>query len=368
MSERKLVTIEKIEDIRPIVGADAIEVAIVRSWPVVIKKDQFNVGDWVLYFEIDSFLPIRPEFEFLRKGCYKKLPSGVEGFRLKTIKLRGQVSQGLLMPLLMLNDVDPRDEMVIGISSTTGGKIMQLGPYDDAIIIEEGADVTEFMGVFKYEPPIPACLAGTARGNFPSFLRKTDEERIQNMKSILTTHAGVPFYVAEKLEGSSATYYLNDGVFGVCSRNLDLEEIGENSFWQAARELQIEEKMRQHSEASDLKNFALQGELIGNGIQGNIYNLSGITIKFFNVFDIDRFDYLPYNQFKTVIEALQLETVPVLYESFLLPETVDELLTLADGKSTLNPKVNREGLVFRTLDESRVSFKAISNAYLLNEK
>lgn len=364
--ERKLVTIEKIQELRPIEGADAIECAIVRSWPVVVKKNEYQVGHWCLYCEIDSFLPVREEFEFLRKSSFKRLPDGTEGFRLKTVKLRGQVSQGLVLPLKTLNDVYLEPEMVIGWNTAEG--CMTLGPYENALRIEEGVDVTELLGVTKYEPPLAACLAGVARGNFPSFIPKTDEDRIQNKKKILYTHEGVAFYGTEKLEGSSSTFYLNENVFGVCSRNLDLEEIGENSFWKTAREMELEERMREFSDLVGGLNFALQGELIGEGIQGNIYQLKGTTVRFFNAYNIDTKEYFSKDAFDDMMKHMCLEAVPLIYENMLLPETVDEIVAMADGPSALNPKTKREGLVFRTYDADRVSFKAISNAYLLSEK
>jgi len=141
--ERKLASVQRIASIRPIEGADAIEVARINNWDVVVKKNEFKVGELCVYFEIDSFLPIREEFEFLRKSSFKKM-GDQEGFRLKTIRLRGQVSQGLVVPIGILNG---EEEMQIGISQQPHGDQLQLGPYDDAIVIEEGVDVTEFLGV-----------------------------------------------------------------------------------------------------------------------------------------------------------------------------------------------------------------------------
>ena len=210
--ERKLASIRKISNIQPIEGADKIELVTVDGWKVVVAKDVgHKIGDLVIYCEIDSFLPIKPEFEFLRKSSYKKM-GDQEGFRLKTIKLRGVTSQGLILPLSVL---EGDDEMKIGISKQPWGDQLQLGPYDNTLVLEVGADVTEHLGIVKYEPPIPAELAGKVKGLFPSFLRKTDEERIQNLSDQydeLKTHT---YYVTEKLDGSSATFYYNDGVFGV---------------------------------------------------------------------------------------------------------------------------------------------------------
>jgi len=377
--ERKLASIQRIASIRPIEGADAIEVARINNWDVVVKKNEFKVGELCVYFEIDSFLPIREEFEFLRKSSYKKM-GDQEGFRLKTIRLRGQVSQGLVVPITILNG---EEEMKIGISRQPDGDRLQLGPYDNALVIDEGVDVTELLGVVKYEPPIPAELAGKVKGSFPSFLRKTDEERVQNLVKEYAQwkEQDLDFYVTEKLDGSSATYYYKDGVFGVCSRNLELAEPEEfvegmimcadgierprqqNSFWKVAQEIGLKEKLEAYG-----RNIAIQGELIGEGIQGNPYKIKGQTVRFFNLFYIDSQEYAGLPMFlATMQHDLKLETVPILEMSANLPNTIDELLAYADAKSVLNPNFDREGVVLRSMDR-KISFKAISNKFLMNEK
>ncbi|RBL90030.1 RNA ligase (ATP) [Chitinophaga flava] len=333
--ERKLASTVVIDDLQPIEGADLIEVATVKGWKLVVKKNEYQVGDHAIYCEIDSFLPEKEEFEFLRKTSFRKM-AGIPGFRLKTIRLRGQISQGLLLPVSVLS----------GYAYTLG------------------EDVSAMLGIVKYEPPVPASLAGVARGNFPSFIPKTDEERVQNLSKVYEKYRQHTFYVTEKLDGSSATYYYRDGVFGVCSRNYDLEETPDNSFWKVARELDLPAKL-----AALGKNIALQGELIGEGVQKNPYCILAQTVRFFNVFDIDTSTYLSLETFKEIIQQLELQHVPILDEAFTLPETVDQLLLTAEGASVLSPAgkhVEREGLVIRSTDR-RISFKAISNKFLLNE-
>ena len=377
--ERKLASIRKVKEILPIEGADAIEVAVVDGWKVVTKKGEYKPGDFCVYCEIDSFLPIREEFEFLRKSSFKRM-GDQEGFRLKTIRLRGQVSQGLLLPLTVL---EGEDEMKLGYSQQPHGMQYQVGPYDDALVIEEGVDVSSYLGIVKYEPPIPAELAGKVKGLFPSFIRKTDEERVQNLArnyeewKLTSAHQ---FYVAEKLDGSSATYYFKDGVFGVCSRNLELSEPEpfvpgmvmcadgierpkqENTFWKVAREMDLATKL-----GAVGYNVCLQGELIGEGIQGNPYKIKGHTVKFFNAFNIDTQEYLGLRDLVALTTLLGLDTVPILEVPFMLPETVDDMLTYAEGKSALNQNTEREGVVVRSMDRT-ISFKAISNKFLLSEK
>ena len=335
MKERVLASVRVIKDISPIEGADKIEVATVDGWKVVVAKDfGHKVGDMVIYCEIDSFLPIIEEFEFLRKSSYKKM-GDEEGFRLRTIKLKKQISQGLILPISVL---------------------------PTSIEINEGLDVTEVLGIKKYEPPVPAELSGIAKGLFPSFLRKSDEIRIQNLSSEYEELKKHKYYITEKLDGSSATFYYKDGVFGVCSRNLELLESEGNTFWKVARNLDLENKLKGVS-----YNVCIQGELVGEGVQGNPYKVKGQTVKFFNAFNIDTQEYLNYKGFEHLIDMLELETIPVLSEDFTLPDTIDELLQYADDKSKLNPNFDREGVVIRTLDRKK-SFKVISNVFLVNEK
>ena len=343
--ERKLASVRVISNIQPIPNADKIELVTVDGWNVVVAKDVgHKVGDLVIYCEIDSFLPIREEFEFLRKSSYKKM-GDVEGFRLRTVKLRGQVSQGLILPMSVLNPPDTN---------------IYVTPF-------EGLDVTEMLDIVKYEPPIPAELAGKVKGVFPSFIPKTDEERIQNLTSEYEEwkyQSKHQFYVTEKLDGSSATFYVKDGEFGVCSRNLELLETEGNTFWKVARELDLENKMKSLG-----KNISLQGELIGEGIQGNPYKLKGQTIRFFTGYDIDKRERIGFIHFIVMIMDMGLEYVPVINPEFgfLLPDTIEEMLQYAEGKSALNPDTEREGVVVRSLDGS-ISFKAISNKFLLNHE
>jgi RNA ligase (TIGR02306 family) len=336
-TDRKLASVVKIVDIQPIVGADAIMVASVKGWKVVVKKDEYKVGDLAVYYEIDSFLPVRPQFEFLRKSSFKRMGSS-EGFRLKTIRLRGQISQGLLTPIP-----------------------------DGILDPKEGDDLTEALDIVKYEPPIPAQLAGKIKGTFPSFIPKTDEIRIQNFESeVGFSPVGERAYVTEKLDGTSFTCYFNNGVFGVCGRNWELSETSDNSLWRMANVLQLKEKMTKHG-----KNIALQGELIGAGINGNLYGLSDHKLYFFTGYDIDKGRRMFFDELEWVLFGLQLQMVPVLEKyGFVIPNEnniVDYMLRYAEGKSVLNMEVDREGVVVRGL-EREFSFKAISNTYLLGSK
>ena len=345
---RKLATVRVIENLQPIDGADKIEVATVGGWKVVAQKGLYNIGDLAVYFEIDSWIPDKLA-PFLSKGKEPREFEGVKGERLKTIKLRGQLSQGLLMPLAEID------------------KFFEVPPH-----WSEGEDLTEILGIKKWEKPINAQLAGVCKGNFPTLIPKTDQERCQNMvkEIVAANEAGLQFEITEKLEGSSMTVYLMKGEFGVCSRNMDLKETEGNSFWSTARKEDIEKKMRAVDEYWD---FAIQGELIGPGIQGNIYNLKEPEFRVFDIYNIQTGEYLKPAARRDLVKWMDLKHVPVLASHASLYDTlgitdIPQLLKFAEGKSVMGLMgCEREGVVLKECNGG-MSFKAISNKYLLGEK
>lgn len=325
---RKLASIQRIKSLEKIEGADAIEKATVLGWQLVVKKGEFSVGDLCVYCEIDSVFPDKPEFAFLQP----------RGMRIRTIRLRGQISQGICFPVSIL---------------------------PPTVVIEEGTEVTEQMGIQKYEPPVPAHLEGVIKGTFPSFIPKTDETRVQVLQDVLDKYVGEKCFVTEKLDGTSVTYYLNNGEFGVCSRNLDLLEDEKNSLWKIARELGIEEKLRTLN-----FNIALQGEIIGEGVQGNKYGLRGQTVYFFNAFEIDKYRYLDFEEFVKLINRMEVKHAPVIDDDYKLENDIPSIINKSMFRSTLLDKAWAEGIVIRPLKEKsdamgRISFKAINPEFLL---
>jgi RNA ligase (TIGR02306 family) len=348
---RKLASIQTVNAVELIPNADAIEKVRVLGWWVVAKKGEHRPGDKLVYCEIDSLLTERPEFEFLRASSFKPPQTSPEGevilpagFRIKTVKLRGQVSQGICFPLSILPP-----------GATT----------------EEGADVTDLLGVRKWEPPLPVGMGGKVKGGFPGFLPKTDETRVQVLEPVLRRHGGKTFYVTEKLDGTSFTAFLREGVFGVCSRNLWMDEAEEsNILVRVARRLRLEERLREASGRRGL-DFAVQAEAIGPGIQKNRYGLKGVTLRVFSVIDAGAYKLLDHPTSLEVVKELGLEPVPQL-GTLVLNHTVDELVAFAEGTSALNPKAQREGVVLRPpveeYDEDvggRLSFKAVNPKFLL---
>jgi RNA ligase (TIGR02306 family) len=208
-------------------------------------------------------------------------------------------------------------------------------------------------------------LAGVTKGLFPSFIQKTDQERVQNLVEVIaeTARTHHRFEVTEKLEGSSMTVFMRDGEFGVCSRNLELKFSESNAFWAAAIKYDIENKMR----LIGLNDIAIQGELIGPGIQGNIYNLTTPEFHVFDVYNIREGEYLTPQLRRDIVAMLQLKHVPVIMSDVMLPSgNVQDILAMAEGKSMLNDKQEREGIVFKSVIGG-VTFKAISNRYLISQ-
>ena len=377
MTERKLASIRRIADIQPIDGADAIEVATIDGWKVVVKRGEFRVGELAVYIEIDSWVPTELA-PFLSKGQEPRVYNTVKGERLRTIKLRGQVSQGLLLSIKTVESLD-------AIEWECAGKVFVWTPNIGVEVNLEGFDATEILGIQKWESPIPAQLQGQAKGNFPtSLIPKTDQERIQNCFGEIQKKAKrlsfdriwnaetqtleehptvVPEYFEEptyevtmKLDGSSCTIFRWEGELRVASRNLELkinDENKDNTFVAMALKL------------GDIipDGHAFQGELMGPGIQGNREGFKEHRFFVFDVFHIKKHEYLHPKLRRQICDIQGFEHVPVLGTDWKAPNSVEAGLALAEGPS-INNKV-REGLVWKCNEDPSFSFKTISNKFLL---
>ena len=383
---RKLATVATVLGITPIQWADQIEHAQIRGWKVVTRKNEFKVGDLCIYLEIGSVCPdgvpeefkeemntltkrlsknpseknilgqrieeiskmnTRPEFEFLRD---KK-------FLIKTKKIRGMISQGIIFPIDILKNV--------GVDLNT-------------FELHDGMDLTELLGIVQYIEPEPANLGGEAKGVFPFNQLSSDEERLENLNEVYSTLRQYKYTVTEKLEGTSSTFYLSNNEFGVCSRNLNLKETENNTFWKIARKLNIEQSMRKYAETYGLINFNIQGEVVGEGVQSNLYKLKGQTVRLYGAFNIDTQTYFEYEQLIEMAKEMGLETCPVISTDFELPENPDDLFEMVDQFKTIFGnavgKFFAEGWVFvaknvrpyETITRSafgRLSFKVKSRTY-----
>jgi RNA ligase (TIGR02306 family) len=338
---RKLATVETILDVTPVENSDNLDVVTVRGWKCVTKRNTFSVGDSCIYFEIDSLIPNSYSWSNFLKTTHTN-SRGLNCHRLRTIKLRGQISQGLVIPLREIYK-------------------------DETCLTNE--DLTTQLGIELYEPPVLYSLSGKVIRPFPSFITKTDEERVQNILPELKDFSQTAFYITEKLDGTSFTAYLKDGKFGVCSRNLELEEEEGNLYWKIARQYDIENKLRE----AEFEGY-VQGEIIGEGVQKNKYNLKGQRLYVFKVFDFKLGRALSIHELYSFVQAtLFLSLVPLIRGEFYLPpeNTLEELIKLTTMSSYIyqeqnNPLSQIEGLVFRTrTPHPDFHFKVINPEFLL---
>ena len=379
MSERKLVTIRTIAELLPIEGADNIEVARVDGWKVVVKKGEFEVGDKCVFYEIDSFLPANaPQYEFLRKNGIKNAPDGCERIRLKTVKLRGQLSQGLALPI----GAFPENQIAFWDADRTGNAL-------DSVL-----------NVTKYDPD-DGCwtlMAAKSAGRFPEFIPRTDEERIQNIYAeYAQKYKNVEFRPSIKLDGCSITIAaikekerfidvkkLNDGNIPypyawpdmqiiVCLRNLILKHDPTSAFWKA-----VERKNENGKSLIDCLRTCRygevwQGELMGPGIQGNKEKLLQNEVFIFRIFDPDLQVFWDDGVFQFEMEISKeygVKPVPQLpiCKPFADYATLDELLAASNIPSMNAPVA--EGIVYKSvekIDGETIHFKVINNQFLLNE-
>ena len=335
---RKMATVRTISEIKPHTNADKLEIAVIDGWQcVTAKENSFKEGDLVVYLEIDSWVPTEVA-AFLSKGKDPREYNGIKGERLRSIKLRGELSQGMILPVSVLP--------VAGID-----------------LFKDGEDVTNCLGVQKWERPINPQLAGMQKGFFPSFIRKTDQERVQNMFKFMKPENFEDSYeITLKVDGSSMTVFYKDGEVGVCSRNLELktdEENANNSFVKKFYELELCAKLTALG-----RNIAIQGELYGSGINGNWEGLSNHKYAVFDIFDIDTQKYLNAYERHLLIGELGLEGVPhIAFANITEFKSVQDFLQFAERPS-INNKV-AEGVVFKSLTNPNYSFKVVSNSYLL---
>jgi RNA ligase (TIGR02306 family) len=351
---RNLASVRRIKQLSPIEGADRIEVATVDGWNVVVKKGQFKEGDLCIYFEIDSWVPTEVASFLTKEGKEPSEYQGVKGERLRTMKLRGQISQGLILPL----------------------GVMGLYP-------EEGIDVTEALNVLKWEQEVRSGggnqpFKAYTNKVFPTYLfPKTDQERIQNVfEKRPKDHT---YEVTVKLDGSSCSIFRYEGKLRVCSRNLEIEIVEQDDgFWTKLWKRLLRKPIKykntdNHFVAMALKyggdipdGWCFQGELCGPGIQNNYEKLSGKEFFVYDVINLSTKAYLSPTARRKLVTDLGLNHVPVMNFEHRYPDSVEEALIWADSAVSIN-RSDAEGLVFKSNQNPSLSFKVISNNYLLKE-
>lgn len=371
-TKRQLASIQVITALDPIPGADRIEVAQVLNWQCVVKKGEYKVGDNVVYIEVDSKLPERPEFEFMRE----------RKFKVKTIKLKKQISQGLIMPISILpaeytNNVGGDVTEVLGITNYVKDLENEDGGNVD---IQQQSRIIKYLMKYKFFRTIYFKMNSNIKGGWPIDLAgpKTDETRIQVAASILMRHYTEDWYIAEKLDGSSFTAFTYKTKswlrtikkFGVCSRNIWLKTENESNFWAIAKKYDLEKKLLRYNDT-----YSIQGEIVGPSIQKNKYKLTEHKLYVFNVFKNgvklhlhnalqfctdNNLDFVPiqYMQFNPAVKIGNIDTVQ---------KVVNHMVELSKGKSELY-KCNREGIVVRLVSNPDVSFKVINPEFLLESE
>ena len=415
---RKLASIVEIESCEPIPDTERLSVATMKGkgWKVVTGRDEFHSGDLAVYFEIDSYLPIEDErYAFLKERCLKRFVSKSgnvlrEGIRIKTCKLRGVVSQGLLMPLsafvgkeiLVENNLaEPKDvvaedgkpvskEELDGVYISTLYYLKDItedggAPTIQKVEVGVDSDITELLHVEHYDevkeqlmPMTGKALSADAMGSFPSaFIPKTDEERIQNLGDWFETMKGRKWQVSVKADGTSCTIAYSpkidfDDPAVVCSRNLRLKKATASGevpiYWQMAYKYNILGKLAEALVGG--MEYAVQGEIVGPGIQKCRNKELEAQFKCFRIYDIAHQKFLNPNETVAFCKEFDIPHVDIIETDFPFFDkitTMEEALKFAEGKTKEGNE--REGLVFKTCDDGEyASFKIVSNKYLLKQE
>lgn len=379
-NKRALAYIQHVTNIRPIDGADNIEQCNVLGWNLICKKGEFHEGDPCVYIEIDSKVPEREEFEFLR----------AKGFKVKTMKLGkfNCISQGLAMPQSAFKELAGLSEGtdvtdILGIKYSVQEDNTRKGNGDPNAKYKSMA--ARHQKIFKQKwarwmmrrswgRKIMFFFFGKKKDNprgFPTFVSKTDEERVENQPWRIGD--GKTYLATEKLDGTSCTYALerkgrNKFEFYVCSRNVRQQDEKQecyhdhNIYWDLAFKYNIEQHLKDFlNQFPQLKWVCIQGEGVGS-VQGNPLKLKEDDLYVFNFKDSESGRYNSIAG-RAIIEKMGMKWVPILGE-VQMPDTMEELKALATGKSKVNPDVMREGIVYRSLDGSD-SFKNVSREYLI---
>lgn len=352
---RSLVSVQTVKTVSPIQDADRIELAHVLGWQCVVKKGQFQPGEKCVYFEIDSFLPIRPEFEFLRGRCYRKNELVGAGFRIRTQKFRGEISQGL----------------IIGMSEAAA----MIGLDTDAEKMEVGTDLTALLGVQHWEEPETVSDAGTFIGSLPDGVIASDETRVQACPELIRAFHGLEYYISTKMDGTSCTASIDsNGVFHVCSHHNEYKDDGRSAFCELVKSHDTEKKLRDYMGQRGLSSIMAAGEYCGPGIQSNRIHLKTRDWYLFDVRENGKRCNLA--ELQRVAEIVGFKTVPVEEIGTGFDEkypTVEAVLEWANG--SYETGTAKEGIVIRPTDpvysneiETYLSMKAVSNRYLLKNE
>lgn len=331
-----LATIQKVVNVRAHPNADALDLVQVLGWQVVTKRGEYKDGDLCVYVVIDTVLPERHEFEFLRN----------KHFRIKPIRLRGEESAGIVFPLTIIPHYLSHTSFGCNINVHSARFDFADAPEVQPALLEVGTDITNMLNIKHYEKPVPPELAGQAHGGIPGFLIVTDEDNLRTYPDAVPEMFGRPFYITRKEDGSSGTFYIKGGEFGVCSRRVHLKDTESNGFWKIARKYDIENVLRKSFPDTDV---AIQGEVVGPGIQKNRLGLKELELRVFNLFDIVKRTYMECGKLIEFTSNFNIPMVPIIMNGVAFGYTLEELIKLANEQkySTGGPA---EGIVIRPKD------------------
>ena len=342
---RKLASIQRVYAVEPIEGADRIEMAKVLGWQCVVNKGSFAPMDLGVYFEIDSFLPIRPEFEFLRGTSYRSSDLMGEGFKLRSMKFRGQISQGLLLPLATFQEIPSN--------------------------VQVGQDVSELLGVRKWEIEERATTGGNVIGGLPYDVPHTDETRVQAEPELIQAFAGLEYYISTKMDGSSHSICVDEDGFHVTGHNYEYKDDDSSAFYRLVNERKYKAALERFAKISGDQTVTVQGEFCAPGIQQNRLRLSRPEWYVFTIRENGK--RVGLERMKEICRACGFNMVPIEEVGMDLPSkypTVEALLERADGDYPNGWK--KEGIVVRTTEPvyneiigGPLSMKIVSNKYLL---
>lgn len=362
---RHLATVREIKELRPIPDADRIETAIVDGWECVVQKGMYHPGQLVVYIEIDSVVPETDVFEFMRP----------RRFRVKTIRMKGQISQGLVMSLDILPQGKPYkigDDVteILGIKKYDPQTVQEMETVSAQNLSKKQSRIEKWLMRFKWFRAWKAKrMPNTA---FPDWIKKTDEERIQNMPTQFERWRddGIGFSITEKLDGQSATYFLRKRrfrkpEFGVCSRNRRLPVDDDSTYWTVARDFHIKAWMSDLLKTVGGSYIIVQGEIIGPKIQKNKYGLKNLDFYVFNLITEDHMLHTTFEA-EIILAQYDIKTVPRIAYIPKLPSSIPALVEIARGKSTIADR-QREGFVMRNANHN-ISFKVINPDFLLEDE
>lgn len=365
---RKLASIERITALEPIKDKDRIELATILGWHCIVGKGEFQVGDLAIYVEYDVLLPIKPEFEFLRERTYSKK---YNGFRIRNMKMAGVYSEGIVFPLSILGAEHALEDKKEGqdVSETLS---VQRYDIDELFEVEQAKKAKNpvFKYMMRYKWFRRLNLSRKPKKGYPEGVTKSDENNIQ-VKFDRLSHQDYWYYLTEKLEGQNFCYTIIKGKFSVFSHNFNKGKRDNSNWWNVAIAYNIEKKMKDFMKTYTIKSMSIQGELIGPGIQRNIYKLDRHVPYIFNATNLDDGQDFSLSDLKLFCNYTDLNLVPVVDEQVQLLESSDIILEHAEGKSMLLDSQEREGVVWRAHDtEHKVSFKAKGKKYqnLWNKK